>query len=221
VSVQILDILKNSTTIALQFTTVYIAINVLVGFLQKRKYFQLFSIFLVFSACVEIVSTALSYAYMNNLFLVHIYVLGEFYLLTLVFAKIYEDLGNVINFKPLIIVGVLFIVSFTLFVQPVTMFNSYTATLNNVYIILLSLHILQHIFNDDVASSQTFKYLLYFLLLRSGITLVVLLFSNQLLYLPREFASLILFLRKLIFLFTNIYMIYYLYKHKSKYVQAK
>lgn len=167
--------------------SLFASIVILRHFDRLPETVKLFGIYFIVSAGVEVISTSLSFNSANNLFMFHIYSVLEYWFLLLFFHRCALKFGQPFNLWLLLIPGLCLIILNSVFLQPLNTFNSNTAPLVSFTVLLLSFRFLFSIMETELNSElKTLKIIIICLLIYSGTTLIVLLFSNDLLHIDRE-----------------------------------
>jgi hypothetical protein len=116
-------------------------VNVIVCWTIRKQlpaFFQWFNLFLLSGLMIQIVAKIYLYRHMNNLPLLHLYTLLEFILLSLFYRKMLQDL-KLKYFSHFVGITTVLILLNSLFIQPITSFNSIAKTFTQVTYIGYSL----------------------------------------------------------------------------------
>lgn len=115
------------------------AVIALISIRSKDKCTRIFSLFLLFSALIQITALIFWLLHLNNMPLLHLYVPGGFILLSLFYATILKNLINTRIITAITIVFVLYSIINSIFIQKVSTFNSYALSIESVLLIILSI----------------------------------------------------------------------------------
>ncbi len=137
----------------------FIPVTLVAGFVLLRYknlpgILQKFSWYLLLAGVVQPVSTALYLRDINNMPLLHFFVVTRFVCLIFFYQQL---LRAYIHPSILKVIGVLFVAFSlvnTLFIQPVTTFNTYAITVESTLVIILSLTTFIVLLNDTVREKK-------------------------------------------------------------------
>ena len=151
------------------------------NYLQFPKHFKLFTIYIGITFIFELISFITSLRKESNLWLIHLYTLTEFILLGLFYKSVLKRpqwLNQ--NFKLILLVGSVLVIANTLFLQPITQFNSYAETMENIILIGFSISLFFHIINEEseLYQSKALKWINSGILLYLSGSLFIFLFSQ-------------------------------------------
>ncbi len=130
--------------------TLLMALYTLFVYRKLPPELKTFSLFVFLSGLIELVSRIYWFYGMNNMPLLHLYVAGGFVCLALFYKQV---LKNIINAKIIsftLIAFLLFTIINSLFIQPITTFNSNALTAEAMIIVVLSLSTYIFMMNDIV-----------------------------------------------------------------------
>ncbi|MBL0911575.1 MAG: hypothetical protein IBJ09_04320 [Bacteroidia bacterium] len=100
---------------------------------------RLFSLFVFFSAIVQGISLLLWFRSINNLPLLHVYTALGFMLLALFYRELLRNFIDKRIIEAAALLFLLFSIANTLFLQPLSTFNSYALSAESVLVVILSL----------------------------------------------------------------------------------
>ena len=128
---------------------------------------RILSFHIIFSTIIELTSTLLWLMKTNNFFLLHIYTLEEFTLITWFYSTLIRGQTWKLFFQICLVTFAIFTLSNSLFIQPLTVNNTYATGLESLICMVYALICFYKLIN----SSSTFpkSYLLGLLLINSGI----------------------------------------------------
>lgn len=186
--------------------------------IYKRKkisgFLFFFAIWAVFETSLEILSTFLGMIGVNNLFLFHINAVVEFTLLTLYFDRLFKEIKGP-EIKLILWPGLFLIMLNSLFIQDLTVFNSYSFTCISLGMVLMTIFYFIKLFE---AKMELEKKMLRLIL--TGSILVIhstqlfpVLFGNALITLGSENEAIIWIVRACIILLVKIIIFYTLIGH--------
>ncbi|GJM36380.1 MAG: hypothetical protein DHS20C18_53810 [Saprospiraceae bacterium] len=139
--------------LAIQLGTIILFISRYESF---SKSFYIFTGFLAFSFIITSVSLFLWHNGENNLPLLHLYTLGEFLLLSWFYKEII-GLRNFSHLRFYIFIGLITVLLIlnSIFVQPISQFNTYAKTLVQIVLIAYSIFYFYYLTNrEDTESSE-------------------------------------------------------------------
>lgn len=137
-----------------------------------------FACFVTAAAVAEIYSYWLGQSTGQNLVILHIYTVVELLLLTAYFKHLAHKMDNQFPFIPITAVVSVLCVLNSLFIQPTTIFNSYSATLQAITLIFYCLVIFYMLVDQEYGSYTVAKWAVSSLLLYHLVSLLVLAASN-------------------------------------------
>jgi len=150
----------------------------------------------------------------SNLFLFHVNTLIEFWFLIIFFHASDKKYGKKFPLGFVLSIGVIMIMVNTLFIQKLDTFNSYSATLVNIVLLISSFRFFFNTMDAEITDElKTLKVVVSCLLLVFGTSLIVLLFSNAMLDIATtyqlyiwDFRGILILVTKVIigFLFANL-----------------
>jgi len=98
-----------------------------------------FSYFLFLSGVIAFASLVFWFYSKNNMPLLHMYVAGGFFFLALFYQRVLNGFIDKKVIYGILISFLIFTISNSLFIQPMTTFNSYALTIESVFIVILSI----------------------------------------------------------------------------------
>lgn len=107
-----------------------LVINLALCLIRRRQlpsYFRWFTLFLATGLLIQILAKVIWYMILNNLPLLHVYTLLEFVLLSLFYRALLQEL-KFRYWTHLIVIGAMLIMLNSIFLQPLTSFNSIAKT---------------------------------------------------------------------------------------------
>lgn len=185
-------------------TSIIITLIILAQFSKLSKVLQVFSVFFIVSTCTELLSYVLAMNGINNVVFSHIYTLVGFWFMTIFFQQCALKYNRRFNATLILTIGSIIIICNSLFIQPYNTFNSYSAPLVSLFVLLGCFYVL-NVFLDQHESQELkiLKIIVICQLLTFGITLIVLLFSNEMLHIDNDKQIIIWLLRSIINMLSN------------------
>jgi hypothetical protein len=179
----------NLITLIIVIITVY-ALFLYRGLDQSLRYFCWF-IFL--SGTTEIISKIISLQKINNLPLLHIYVAGGFVCLALFYEAVLDRFIDKKIIRGILITFLVFTISNSIFIQPLTTFNSYALTVESILVVILALTTYIVMMNDEVKQKRqelasSLNWINSGLFIYYTSSLIIFYYSNTLvLFFPKQF----------------------------------
>jgi len=143
---------------------------------------RVFILFIANNAFFEFLTTMIiRVGYKNNLPFVHAYTLMQFILMTIFFAECFKVLKMKVKYKWVLVFGSLAIIANSVFIQSIYIYNSYSKSLVDLYIMICSVSLFIYLIKDrkhdraDLKPSVSFAAATY---LASSISFVIFLFGN-------------------------------------------
>ena len=143
---------------------------------------RVFILFIVNNAFFEFLTTMIiRVGYKNNLPFVHTYTLIQFKLMTIFFAECFKVLKMKVNYMWVLVFGSLAIIANSIFIQSIYIYNSYSKSLVDLYIMVCSVSLFIYLIKDrkhdraELKPSVSFAAATY---LASSISFVIFLFGN-------------------------------------------
>lgn len=118
---------------------VLVTLYALLSYKKISQPLKSFCWFIFLSGAVEAISKILFYKAINNLPLLHIYVAIGCILLARFYERVLDGYINKNIIRSMTIVFLLFTIVNSIFIQPLTTFNSYALTLESIIIVILTL----------------------------------------------------------------------------------
>jgi len=141
----------------------------------------------------------------SNLFLFHVNTLIEFWFLIIFFHASDKKYGKKFPLDIVLSIGVIMIMVNTLFIQKLDTFNSYSATLVNIALLISSFRFFFNTMDAEITDElKTLKVVVSCLLLVFGTSLIVLLFSNAMLDISTTYQLYIWAFRGILILVTKV-----------------
>lgn len=181
------------------------SVLVLIQYRALSDILKVFGIYFLISNCIEILSLFLAENKISNLFLFHVNTMIEFWFLVIFFYACDRKHGKPFPLIPVLLQGLFIILGNSLFVQTIDMFNSYSATLVNLVLLIFSLRFFFTTMDVEVTKElKIVKLIVSCLLLVFGTSLVVLLFSNAMLNIATSYQLFIWDFRGILILCTKV-----------------
>jgi len=182
---------------------------VIFGRLDKSS--KVFSIYLILAGITELVSNFYGREFGTNLVFLHLFSLIEMTVLGIFFIIIFNKLKIVFSTQIVVICAVMFIVLNTIFIQPIDMINTYSATLVSMILIFFSVKTFVHLLNTSGKIYQSDKWLIFGIFIYHMTSIIIMFSANLLFTLEVEPQIIIWTLRALILFFTKVIFTYALY----------
>lgn len=187
------------------FVSIICSVLVLIQYRALSDILKVFGIYFLISNCIEILALFLAENKISNLFLFHINTVIEFWFLVIFFYACDRKYGKPFPLIPVLLQGLIIIVANSIFVQKIDMFNSYSATLVNLVLLIFSFRFFFVTMDVDVNKElKIVKLIVSCLLLVFGTSLVVLLFSNAMLSIATTYQLFIWDFRGILILSTKV-----------------
>ncbi len=169
---------------------VIMLLSLLLFFVKSKKWalsspIKLLGLFVLLSILTELTSSLLSYYGYNNLWLLHLYTLLEFLLLSFIYRSLLFEKGSRRDNFTLLLLGIsLLVICNSLFLQPINTFNTYAKITTNLCLIFLAIQFLFVAYLGETKLSsikKTWKVVNAGVLLYFSGSLFVFMFSQYLL----------------------------------------
>jgi len=137
----------------------------------------------------------------NNLPGLHAYTLVQFILLTLFFKECLEELSVNFNSKWILVIGCLGIILNSMFVQSIFTYNSYSKSLVDLYVIIVSLSLFVFFIKDknhDQVNMNASVSFVSAVFMQSATSIIIYMFVNVIIEMKESRAKFIMDLRTLI-----------------------
>ncbi len=171
---------------------------------------KLLCIYVVIASSSETVAMALVDVGKPNIFTYHFYVFFEFFFLSIFFYQEFRRNGKTLPLIPILIGGTSLIIANTIFLQPLDTFNSYSATLVSLLMLVYCIYYFMLSLENSNESNlfNTLKWIVTSIFLFHCVSIVVLLFSNMIMKMEDVYNSAIWFTRSIILLAIKLIILY-------------
>lgn len=187
---------------------------ILIRFNKVPVEMQIFGIYFIISSCIDLIILTSAQANITNLAFVHLFTLIEFTFMVLFFRACSQWHASKINFSLLLWPGMALILINSLFVQGLDVFSSYSASLVAGIVVALSIRFLYHTMDmEEAIFLGILKKIVGFLLVYYAVSMVVIVFSNQLLTIPIEWHRMIWIIRGMTLMALRIMVGYVVIKY--------
>ncbi|MFT6335429.1 MAG: hypothetical protein ACI86M_000901 [Saprospiraceae bacterium] len=202
------------------FFSVLLAMMSLVFCWKFDKAMKCFAVYLIMGGCVEYLALEMSERVGNNLFLLHIYTILEFIVLSAFFKVVFDQLGSKFSMLKITIVVVLLCILNSIFIQPLEGFNSYASTLVGLVLIVYSAYTFYLLLDKDGVKFRNIKWLVAGILIYQMTSFIILASANLLSDITPGSDVILWMVRAIVILFTKIIFGFVLFKEilKPKYI---
>lgn len=186
-----------------------LAIAILLKFKSLSHPLKIVGIYVIASASIDLVSTALYEIRESNLKFLHLFTLIEIILIGKLFQVLYISLKRRINMYYLLLPIILFIILNSAFIQPLHIYNSYSAALASISIIAMSIYFF-YLILDFKAPNYDFivvKWFIYTIFIYHSVSLIIMFLSNVINTLSKESQSFVWTFRILVILATKVILV--------------
>ena len=134
----------------------------------------------------------------NNLPGLHLYTLFQFILLTLFFNECFKELSDRFRYKWVLAIGTVGIIANSIFVQSIFTYNSYSKSLVELYVILMSITLFKLFLSDRTHEQIEMKPSISFVsavFLQSAVSIIFYISSNDIMKMKISLLNIIMILR--------------------------
>jgi len=145
----------------------------------------------------------------NNLPGLHLYTLFQFVLLTLFFNACLKELSDWFKYKWILAIGTIGIIANSLFVQSIFTYNSYSKSVVELYIIIMSLALFKLFLSDKTHEPINMKASVSFVsavFLQSSVSIILYIYSNDIMEMKASLRDLLFYLR-IVINYISLFMI--------------
>lgn len=177
---------------------------------KSQKTLVIIEIYLLVNILTDIISSSLAKKGLNNLFIIHIYSLIEFLFIGIIFYNLIKNTRTRTIVKYATIIGSIFIILNSIFIQDFSEFNSYANGFASFVIIVYSLLYFSDLLNNPPQFFQEsiIKWIMITVFIYHCISIIALLFSNYLLLVSPESMKVVFFIRLLVAISVTIICVY-------------
>lgn len=182
------------------------------------KSLKILTVYFVLAFFAELTSYFLAKNSINNLFIFHIFSLIEYGLLFLFFKELFFDFRKKKLIDLLIILGLLFLILNSLYIQGLNKFNSYGLAFVSSSIMALSILFYKTLLDKGELglSFEKHKWIVFGIFMSHAVSIVVLLFSNAISGFDKSNQLIVWILRAILSGMAKLIICYALLKDFSK-----
>ena len=180
------------------------------------KVIKYFAVYLIVGGCIEYLAFDFSERFGTNLFLLHIYTILEFILLSAFFKVVFDQLGSKFSTLKITIVIVLLCILNSIFIQPIEGFNSYASTLVGLIIIAYSIYTFYLLLEKNEINFRNIKWLVGGILIYQMTSFIVLASANFLQETTEGSDAILWLIRAIVIFITKIVFGYVILKEILK-----
>ena len=175
---------------------------------KKEKVFIYYIIAIGFFELLAMILVALMHNG-NNLPGLHVYTLFQFLLLTLFFNACFKEFSNWFKYKWILAIGTIGIIANSIFLQSIFTYNSYSKSLVELYVIVMSLTLFRLFLSDKTHEQINMKPSVSFVsavFLQSSVSIIFYIYSNDIMEMKESLRDLIWYLR-IVINYISLFMI--------------
>jgi hypothetical protein len=206
---------------SVQIVSAMIAVIGLLIFIKLTRPLQIFVVYLIVAACTELLSFVFANKSMPNLYFLHAFTLMEFWFITIFFHDIVKSISNRVSLYSILFLGQFAIITNSIIIQGVHEFNTYSASFVSIIIILMSLMYFYSILDniEEKIEQKTIKWFVIGLFFYHCVSLIVLIFSNQVISSTERTQTIIWTARVAIILSTKLIFFFALLNFSIQYIK--
>lgn len=195
--------------------SILLSLIIVLIFNKLSKPLKLIGVYILVGTIIEILSIYIEQKFGSNLFLIHIFCLFEFIILTITFNLIYKSYGEQLNLNYFLVIGASLVILNTLIFQKITQFNSYSSTFTSIAIIIYCIYFFKLILDDNTKTLQKdiLKWSIISIFIYHTTSMFVLLFSNILIESKNDAQFYIWSIRMFIMLLCKLILLFYFGKY--------
>ncbi|MEY4903950.1 MAG: hypothetical protein RLZZ292_1765 [Bacteroidota bacterium] len=206
-----IQLLQNYGSYSTITAMVIASLILLPNVLQLSTLMRKITIYIFIGCLFEVASTGyIKIFHSNNLFFFHGFAIFEVWILSIFFFEFYEKHTVFLNKNTVLIPAVVFLIINSLFIQPITTFNSHGLTLVGIVAIACCVYAFYLMLEKESRFPfyQEVKWFIIAIFLAHSGMLIVELFSNQILRLEKNQQSIIWAMRTTLILITRLIFLY-------------
>lgn len=145
----------------------------------------------------------------NNLPGLHLYTLFQFVLLTLFFNACFQELFDWFKYKWVLVIGTVGIIANSIFIQSIFTYNSYSKSLVELYVIIMSLTLFKLFLSDKTHEQVNMQPSVSFVsavFLQSSVSIIFYIYSNDIMEMKDSLMDFIMALR-IVINYISLFMI--------------
>ncbi len=195
----------------------------LYNFNRFNNILKLVSIYLVASAGIDLVSLMFALNGLPNLIFFHLFTLFEFIVLSVIFNAIFVEYDKKQWVKKLCYPVAALIVVNTAILQDFTSYNSISGTITSVLIIFYSIYYFYLLVDSSSVDEQSklIKWFIICVFIYHSFTLIILLFSNQMVDISKETQAVVWILRSIVILLSKLVLLSFFLKFIYQSIKSK
>lgn len=207
------------TFIIILSVTTAITSTYLYRYANKKE--KIFIYYIVAIGFFEVLAVALVWLISdgNNLPGLHLYTLFQFILLTLFFNACFKELSDRFKYKWVLAIGTVGIITNSIFVQSIFTYNSYSKSLVELYVIIMSLTLFKLLLSDKTHEQAEMKPSVSFVsavFLQSSVSIIFYIYSNDIMNMKASLMNFIMALRIVINYISMFIIIFGLWQISTK-----
>ena len=197
------EIFKEYSSYVMYFSML-LALVSLIFYWKFDKALKYFAIYLIMGGCIEYLALEFAKRLGHNLFLLHLYTILEFIILSAFFKVIFDQLGSKFSMLKFTILVVLLCILNSIFIQPIEGFNSYATTLVGLILIVYSIYTFYLLLDKTDTSLRSIKWLVGGVFVYQMTSFIILASANILINITTDSDVILWMLRAFIILITKM-----------------
>lgn len=197
------EIFKEYSSYVMYFS-ILLALVSLVFYWKFDKALKYFASFLILSGATEYLASEFTKRLGYNLFLLHLYTILEFIVLSAFFKVVFDQLGAKFSMVKITVVVVLLCIVNSIFIQPIEGFNSYATTLVGLILIAYSVYTFYLLLEKGSVDFSSIKWLVGGVLIYQMTSLIILASANILIHTSAGSDIILWIIRAVIILITKM-----------------
>lgn len=208
-----LNLFDNIATVTTILSSL-LAILLIIKYYTLNSSLKLVAVYLIGSAAIDIVSSAFFEIQESNLKFLHLFALFEIIVISKIFQLSYWNFKSHLKIEFIGIPVALFVILNTIFLQDLTIYNTYSLALVSIVILGYCIYyfFLLLDFNDSNFEFIVLKWFIYTLFFYHSISLIIMFLGNLLKTIDTESQVYIWLFRVFIILASKVILIFYFSK---------
>lgn len=208
-----LNLFDNIATVTTILSSL-LAILLIIKYYTLNSSLKLVAVYLIGSAAIDIVSSAFFEIQESNLKFLHLFALFEIIVISKIFQLSYWNFKSHLKIEFIGIPVALFVILNTIFLQDLTIYNTYSLALVSIVILGYCIYyfFLLLDFNDSNYEFIVLKWFIYTLFFYHSISLIIMFLGNLLKTIDTESQVYIWLFRVFIILASKVILIFYFSK---------